>query len=480
VKRWFSRSELLSIIGQCCMDGAWVYACSSVVTALVPSALDLSLGRVLLLPLTAALGVRAVVALRWPVLVQLVAAVLVLGQFLFSTLAPSAWTLRAITQPWQYGVNISGPLTFLVWLVGIFLSARGLLIGARSAEAASVRRWFLVGAIGFVGLFALLARAGVAIAELPSVELQALTSGYFLGGSCVCASIERHTAHARQQLPLQHTVVFAVALALPVAALALSSALVAVGAFGVRTLIEQGQQLGFWLLQLVWSVCFEIAKLIAGFLRLLAVAFGEAQPESSQPGPGTAHKVFGLGRWHNPLTRAELDALPGVLGLAVLLIVGWYMFFLLRRRVQADAADIVEDSSSLWSWGRALERLRARLLALRSRVERGRGQLAELVNEYRAPRDMRAVYRQLLRWAAAHGHPRRPGMTPLELAEQLERAYPERRPELHAITLYYNAARYGAATESEQTLEHARALLDALHELGAAAHGRKRRGPFSQ
>jgi hypothetical protein len=471
VKRWFSRSELLAILGQCCLDSLWVYACLRVVSALVPSALDLSFARVAGLPLAAALAVRSVVALRWPVVLQLVAALLALAQFLFSTLG---WTLRAITKPWLDGLNISGPLTFMVWIAGIFLSARGLLIGARSAEAASVRRWFLVGAIAWVGLFALLARGGVAVSELPSVELQALVAGYFLGGTCVCALIERHTAHARQRLPPQHTWVFAVALALPVAALALSSAVVAMGAFGARSFIEHVQQFGLWVLQTVWSVCLVFAQLIAGFLRLLAVAFGEARPDPSQPSPGTSHKVFGLGRWHSPLTRTQLDALPGVLGLAVLLIVGWYAFFLLRRRAQAHNVEIVEDSSSLWSWGRALARLRARLLSLRALVDRGRGQLAGFVSEYRAPRDMRAVYRQLLRWAAARGNPRRRGVTPLELAEQLERAYPARRQELQIITDYYNAARYGVGAGSEQALQHARAQLEALQHEPPAAHGRKR------
>ena len=464
MKRWFSRSELLAIFGQCCMDSAWVYACMRVVGALVPSALELSWGRVLGLQLGAALAVRGVVGLGWSVPVQLLAALIVLAQFLFGTLAPphADWTLRVITEPWLYGVNITGPLTFLVWLVGVFLTARGVLIGARSAAAAAVRRWFLVGAIMLVGLYALLARGGVALSELPVAELQALTGGYFLGGTCVCALIERHAAHARQRLPLQHAAAFAVALALPVCALGLSSAVLALGAFGARAVIEQARQLGFWFLQMVWTSCLAIAHLLVGFLRLLATAFGEARIQPSQPGAGTKERVFGLGRWHNPLTHAELDALPGVLGLAVLLIVGWYTFFLLRRRVLAHVPEVLEQSSSLWSWRRALERLRSSISGARALLDRGRGQLAALVGEYRAPRDIRAVYRQLLRWAAAHGHPRGRGVTPLELSEQLGQAYPDRRQQLQELTGYYNAARYAAEPTSEQTLQHARALLDEL------------------
>ena len=464
MKRWFSRSELLVTLGLCCVDSAWVYACLRVVSALVPSALELSWGRVALLPLTAALAARGVAALRWPTVLQLVAAVLVFGQFLFGTLTrpSSAWTLQALTQPWLHGVDISGPLTLLVWVVGVFLTARGVLIGARRPDPASARRWFLMGAIVLVGLFALLARGGVELSELPRAELQALISGYFLGGTCLCALIERRTSHARQHLPLQHTFVFSVALALPVCVLALSSAVLAVGAFGARSVVEQLQQLSFALLRIVWDVCFGIAQLIASGLRLLATTFGEAPHDRPPPGSGDSHSVFGLGRWHDPLTRTQLDALPGVLGLAVLLVAAWYTYFLLRRRTQLHTSEIVEDSSSLWSLRRAHERFRARLLALRALAARGRGQLAARVSAYRAPRDMRAAYRQLLRWAAAHGNPRRSGVTPRELAEQLGQAYPEMRQQLQQITAYYHAERYAGGTTSEAALEHARALLDEL------------------
>ena len=123
-------------------------------------------------------------------------------------------------------------------------------------------------------------------------------------------------------------------------------------------------------------------------------------------------------------------------------------------------SEVQEDSSSSFSWHGVWQGWRAQLSAARARLSRQRGALAERLRAGRVPRDMRGVYRQLLGWAAAHGHARRSVVTPLELAEELGRSYPERSHERQALTAYYNGVRYGAHATSPDELADARALLE--------------------
>jgi hypothetical protein len=468
VMRSFSPSDLTALTGQVLMESCWVYALLRVITALVPSELAPSWGGLLVLQLTAAVLARAAGGVSWHVLLQRAALafleLLLLLVFLFFTLAPraSGLTLSAITEPWQHGARISGPLTFLVWCSASFLTARGALIGSRTAEAASVRRWFLIGAIALIVLYALLARGGVALTELPIAELQALTSVYFLGGCTVCALVERQTAHARYKLAARRSAAFGLALAAPLLALGLCSVALSSGARGTYALLEYVQLGVLRVLQLAWMLLQWLAHVFADLLRLIATSTSTTPPKNANNAWGLPDSPFGFGHWHAALTRTEWDALPAVLGLSALLVAALFLVFWLRARVRPQQPALQEQSSSLFSWKHVWRNWRAQLTAARSLLSRQRDAVAALVRAGRPPRDMRGLYRQLLRWAAAQGHTRRDGVTPLELVEELGRRWPDRRQELQVFTGYYNRVRYGAHAASETELAHARALLERL------------------
>jgi len=463
VTRWFSRSDLGLLAGQTLMEACSVWVVLRVITTLAPSALLVGFGWCVGLQLAAALTARAAAFL--PVHVALQRAglglleLLLLWLALRSALAPDAavGSLSALIEPQR---PIGGPLTLLIWLAASFLTARGALIGAQSTEAASVRRWFLIGAITQVILYALLARGGVPPSTLPLSELQALTTAYFLGGAVVCALAERRAAHARQQLPAQHLAAFAWALALPLGALALGGAVLGASVLGVRAFMGYLQRGAVAALQLVWALIGVLARVVSFLLHALAASVGEAPAELRRAAPGSDGPEWGARLWHTPRFWTDGEALTVVLSLAVLLLCGLFLASWLRARVQARQLEVVdEDSSWLLSWSSVGQRWRARLGAISALRNRRRAVVQALQDRTRTPRDMRAIYRRVLRWAAARGHVRRAGATPLELAEELVRHFPERRHELQALTAYYNAARYGGHAASADEIDRACALL---------------------
>ena len=59
---------------------------------------------------------------------------------------------------------------------------------------------------------------------------------------------------------------------------------------------------------------------------------------------------------------------------------------------------------------------------------------------------VRRLYREVLRWGTARGHPRRPAQTPLEYGALLGELYPEGRAHVTLLTQAYVQARYGSGT----------------------------------
>jgi hypothetical protein len=230
----------------------------------------------------------------------------------------------------------------------------------------------------------------------------------------------------------------------------------------VRGLVTQLSELGWLLARAAWLGASGLAQVVAWLLRLIAVSMGDAPRESARNGSGLSDLPFGLGARHAPLARTDWDALPLVLGFGMLLTAALFLRFWLAARVRERAGELLEDSASTLSFRGVLERWRGRLGAARALLSRGRGELRSLFQPSRQPQDVRALYRQLLRWAAAHGHARRGGVTAWELAHELGEAYPDRRSELQALTAHYQAVRYGAHTASEAELARARELLAAV------------------
>lgn len=75
---------------------------------------------------------------------------------------------------------------------------------------------------------------------------------------------------------------------------------------------------------------------------------------------------------------------------------------------------------------------------------------------------VRQIYRQLLRWAAAGGHPRPLSQTPYEYCYALSSLLPEARSDLDLITQQYVLTRYGARLPTEGELDQ---LSQAWHKV---------------
>jgi len=117
------------------------------------------------------------------------------------------------------------------------------------------------------------------------------------------------------------------------------------------------------------------------------------------------------------------------------------------RSREPDVADN-EERTSLWSWGLFLAQLhalrRSLLNRVRQRVSSPSTPAGTLVawDEERDIAEIRRLYRRLLKWAAAHGHPRHPSRTPHEFARELRRTLPSYSEAISKITDFYGSARY--------------------------------------
>lgn len=207
------------------------------------------------------------------------------------------------------------------------------------------------------------------------------------------------------------------------------------------------------------------------FSHLLNFSPPHVTPHSVTPAGGIP---YGLGRapTHRSVLLEVLAAVPEVIaGLAVLLLLGWFVRFLvhrLRRRVRPERAR--EERTSLFSWRHLLAQLRA-MLSRRSPapVVSDAGALApEADRTVEALDPVRAAYRRFL--VAAHEATvgREDTETPRELAGRLELD----RDALGSLTGAYERTRYG------QLDAGAPAALEAAEAL-ALELSRPRRGEAS-
>ncbi len=129
------------------------------------------------------------------------------------------------------------------------------------------------------------------------------------------------------------------------------------------------------------------------------------------------------------------------------------------RLVRTEQQDI---SESIWSWNLFLTQLKGFLLAIWRRFfpqhssEQKMVQEEEGVGEGTA-RNIRAIYRALLHWAANHGYGRKREETPYEFKERLQQKMPQGEPELSNLTAVYSELRYGGGVPDEAEVARAQA-----------------------
>ncbi len=148
--------------------------------------------------------------------------------------------------------------------------------------------------------------------------------------------------------------------------------------------------------------------------------------------------------------------LPIIIVLMLILIVR----ALRRRRSVTSTHRVEEVHESLWSWALFVTQVKAFLLALWLRLfPQSLQQTQELdtandgTSEPTA-RSIREVYRAMLRWASAHGYPRKRDETPYEFRARLGVRLPFIEPELSTVTEAYTAIRYGRVVPSEAEVAH--------------------------
>lgn len=145
---------------------------------------------------------------------------------------------------------------------------------------------------------------------------------------------------------------------------------------------------------------------------------------------------------------------PILLAVAAIFFMRWTMRR--RQRVRITANRRVEElRESLWSWTLFWAQLKALLLSLfhrflPQRATREEVQAStELTGTESAGRNIREIYRALLKRAAALGYPRKKDETPYEFRQRLDEKTPLAEPQLAAVTEAYTATRYGAIVPDE-------------------------------
>jgi len=269
------------------------------------------------------------------------------------------------------------------------------------------------------------------------------------------------------------------AMGLPASLVAASAVLLVGGRRVLRWTMERSLQLAEWSSDMLWLLARTLGRSVHVLLSWLGQIGGDRSArsrgiavDSAPPAP----ELWGCqGRaWNAP----EWNALPVFLVVAGLVLSMMVLGVLLRARTRVLVAGAVDESESLWSWTlmkqqgwAALQRL---LLGWRAQGKRLL-QSAAVSGERPSDtglRDIRQVYRALLRWAATHGHPRARSTTTLELAETLATDRSLAGADVASITRCYNDARYGEQAIPETELERAREQLRALQDATRPPSGR--------
>ena len=160
---------------------------------------------------------------------------------------------------------------------------------------------------------------------------------------------------------------------------------------------------------------------------------------------------------------------PILLVVVAILFIRWIMRR--RQRVRVIANRRVEElRESLWSWTLFWAQLKALLLSLfrrffpqRATHEEGQAS-TETIEIEPAARNIREIYRALLKRAAARGYPRRKDETPYEFRQRLDEKTPLAEPQLAVVTEAYTATRYGAIVPGEAAVAHIQQEWAALEQ----------------
>ncbi|HJU15101.1 MAG TPA: DUF4129 domain-containing protein [Stellaceae bacterium] len=468
------------------METTWLYAWALVIARAFGEASPGFLAMVLLFALGAWAGRLSRLAPwrpPWGRLLLVPATIAVLPAWLYAAPhAPGGWDIS----DWSALLSARNGALVGTVLVALYLWGRGLWIGVWPPSTRTLGKWLVGGAAAFVALFALLAADHDSGVAPIAGRLELLVLGYFVLGLSVIALVHTETLHGRSSAGQPISLSWAVALAVPMAAIAalgllfssdLAPVVRAILAPVVRAAAAAALALG--------NVLLWIGAWLLMFLHWLSSLFLAGAPGALRRGslqlPPPSHSALGI--LDQIVLLFVYALLLGLMaaGLASLFLrVLLYLRGLFRRgRAARDRADRVEEErSSLWSWQLFRNQVRGVWAALFGRVRNGYEALAGRARAAVAdrtgepdPADIREIYRRLLRWAAARGYPRRAAATPHELWRQISAAVPVASAALALITANYERARYGDSEVTGSALAASRAASEEIAKANSHSAG---------
>lgn len=376
------------------------------------------------------------------------------------------------------------PLLGATLLIGVYLWRRGIGIARSPLAFDDVAGYFLTGIVALVGLLVVAPLLPVADAA----SLGGAGSGISVVAFFFCSLIALALARLELVRQAQRTRDGAAVgftrqwLALLLAAVAgvLLVAVLAASSVSFDLVAALAAPLG-WAADLLFAVLW-VVLLGAGFvaealvyaLRFLVSLAGIRRMPDRPPSPPDFSDLQHLAEGKEPVGLPPEAVLAVKWGL--LALVGAVILVLLLRAVfrywsgPQDESDEVRES--VWSWPDlwaafrdALSQWGRRLLGRRQRPTQTMGWTgAAPRRDEPAVRSVRAIYRQLLQWTAAHGIRRKADQTPYEYLDDLRQALPGSQQEVDTITGAYVWARYSPRAPGVDEVEALAAAWDRLRQ----------------
>lgn len=207
-----------------------------------------------------------------------------------------------------------------------------------------------------------------------------------------------------------------------------------------------------WLVGIFANIIVFLTTPIFWLITLLLSLLPRAKPNAQNQGNKANRQKPAI---HPALDSAAtwLPFLRVAVLVLLLLALAALIWWALRRRRRLPVNFLRKDEDiheSLWSWLLLWNQLKGILRALFGRFFRRPAQgkeralaVPDLLPVEPAARDIREIYRALLKKAARHGYPRKKHETPLEFRQRLDESVPLVEPELETITEAYSMVRYG-------------------------------------
>ena len=371
-------------------------------------------------------------------------------------------------------LNIHFYQAFFILACSCYLCWRGLRLLSRSVEPSQVIRVLLLGLgvmIAAILLRAALQSAGSMVRDTVALFLLIPAFLFFALAAHALARIvfvrKSHFSGLEGSVALQERAVLTVIGSLG-ALLLLATVLVGLFASpaffsdALRVLAPVGTAIGAaygWLVGIFADVVVFLVTPIFWLISLLTslLPHTKATPQNPPNRFPNQKPAFHPAT----ITVAWLPFLRVALLVLLLLALAALVWWAVRRRRRRPVRLLRKDGDvheSLWSWLLLWHQLKgilgALFIRLFSRGARGRSQDEEddalhAGMEGRAgdpaARDIRGIYRALLKKAASRGYTRRRDETPVEFRERLDEHVPLLEPQLETITEAYSSVRYGGS-----------------------------------